>query len=389
MRGWVFLPALAMLALGAWLWLTPDSRLGEPDPTAEIVSFLGPNDDDGFRRARLPGEIQLPRDHGPHPDYRSEWWYFTGNLATAAGREFGFQLTFFRFALAATPMQRASAWATPQVYMAHLAVTDELAGEHRVVERLARGSLGLAGAQAVPFVVWLDDWSASSNGENFLPLRLRARDADTGIGLDLLLAAGKPPVLHGENGLSAKGRSPGNASWYYSYTRMLASGSVEFDGAVHELRGAAWLDREWSSSSLERGTVGWDWFGLQLDDGRELMLYALRRNDGTVAPQSAGSLVGADGAPVGLGAGDFRLRPIGYWISQVTGVRWPIAWRIRVPSAGLDLEVRAAVADQEQDLTVRYWEGAVNVLLPGGGPRVGQGYLELTGYRSPSANSAP
>jgi predicted secreted hydrolase len=374
---------VGLVAAVVWLRDAPDPG-GEQALT--VTSLLGEGDAAGFSRAVRPGGISLPLDHGPHGDYRSEWWYFTGNLTAAGGREFGFQLTFFRFALA--PAARSGgAWATNQAYMAHFAITDVKGGEHRVVERLARGAAGLAGARAQPFRAWLDDWVAAAEGEDFLPLRLRAADSAAGIALDLQLAAGKPVVLQGEGGLSAKGDEPGNASWYYSYTRLPASGELTVEGERFPVRGLAWLDREWSTSSLDAGVVGWDWFALQLEDGRDLMLYALRREDGSMAAQSAGSLVGIDGRSRPLRRADFQLRPLRSWTSPATGVAWPTAWRVSLPGEALDLEVRAAVDDQEQNLTVRYWEGAVAAYPRGGGERLGRGYLEMTGYRPAPANS--
>lgn len=374
----------AVLAMTV-LWLRDSRNDAPPAEIATVVSLLGSGDTAGFRRAEWPGGIKLPRDHGAHDDYRSEWWYFTGNLATAAGREFGFQLTFFRFALA-PPSGRESGWATNQVHMAHFAITDKAADDHRVTERFARGAAGLAGVATTPFRTWLDDWSAASTAVEFLPLQLSAGDAAAGIALSLLLEPGKPPVLQGERGLSAKGDEPGNASWYYSYTRLPAAGVVELDGARYEVAGLAWLDREWSTSSLAAGVVGWDWFALQLEDGRDLMLYALRQRDGSTAAQSAGSLVATDGSRQALNADEFQLTPMARWRSPRSGVHWPTEWRVRVPGHGLELEVRAALADQEQDLSVRYWEGAVDVYAPGAGPRLGRGYMELTGYRPPPAN---
>lgn len=374
----------AMLGMTV-LWLRGSRNGAPPAEVATVVSLLGSGDTAGFRRAVRPGDIQLPRDHGAHDDYRSEWWYFTGNLAAATGREFGFQLTFFRFALA-PPSGHNSGWATNQVHMAHFAITDKAADDHRVTERFARGAAGLAGVATAPFRTWLDDWSAASTTAEFLPLQLSARDVAAGIGLSLLLEPGKPPVLQGERGLSAKGDEPGNASWYYSYTRLPTAGVVELDGARYEVAGLAWLDREWSTSSLAADVVGWDWFALQLEDGRDLMLYALRQRDGSTAAQSAGSLVATDGFRQTLNHNDFTVTPTNEWRSPATGISWPTEWRVRVPGHDLELDVRAAVADQEQDLSVRYWEGAVDIYAPGAGPRLGRGYMELTGYRPPPAN---
>jgi len=380
-------------ALAGLLVLVLALREGSgPQPVqarASVRSLLGPGDEAGFRRAEAPGGIRLPRDHGPHPDYRSEWWYFTGNLSGESGGEFGFQLTFFRFALAPTPSARPSAWASNQIYMAHFALTDVSRDEHRVVERLARGSAELAGARLEPFEVWLDDWSVQSTGLEFLPLQLSATDADRGMELTLELSPGKGPVRQGDDGLSQKGAASGNASWYYSYPRLPAAGSLQVGGEQHAVSGLAWLDREWSTSSLDAGVQGWDWFSLQLDDGRDLMIYSLRQVDGQSAPQSAGSLVARNGDSRLLSLNDFELQPVESWRSPATGVSWPLVWRLRLPQKNLELEVRPTVQDQEQDLSVRYWEGSVDVFAPGGKERLGRGYMELTGYQPPSAKSLP
>lgn len=380
-----FLLLFAVLAVVV-LWLSRGQEATLSPAAATVVSLLGSGDTSGFRRAERPGGIEWPRDHGAHDDYRSEWWYFTGNLATDSGREFGFQLTFFRFALA-PPITRESDWAANQVYMAHFAITDKANDDHRVTERFARRATGLAGVTTAPFEVWLDDWSAASAANAFLPMELSAADGAAGISLALTLAPGKPPVLQGEAGLSAKGREPGNASWYYSYTRLPAMGVLEVDGRPFDVSGFAWLDREWSTSSLDADVVGWDWFALQLEDGRDVMLYSLRREDGSPAPQSAGSIVAIDGRRQALDHTDYSLSPVRQWRSPHSGISWPVVWRARVPGQRLDLELRAVPVDQEQNLTVRYWEGSIDVLDAEDGTRVGRGYMELTGYRPPPANS--
>jgi predicted secreted hydrolase len=341
----------------------------------------------GFARA-LPGaSLVFPDDHGAHPDYRTEWWYFTGNLDARDGRHLGFQLTFFRFALTPDEPERDSEWASRQIWMAHLAVSDPAAGRFEFRERLSRGALGLAGARTGPLAVWLDDWRLESTGAEFLPLRLRARDE--GLALDLTLQAGKPRVLQGEAGLSAKGPEPGNASWYYSYTRLPASGRVEIDGEGFDVDGLAWLDREWSTSALGEVVEGWDWFALQLDDGTELMVYRLRRTDGTAASHSAGTLVDAAGRVTRLSASNFDLRPTRRWTSATSGVTYPVAWTVGVPAAGLELSVEPWQDDQEMNVSVRYWEGAVRVRgTRDGRPVGGNGYLELAGYRPGGASSS-
>lgn len=328
----------------------------------------------GYARALAPRPFAFPRDHGPHPEFRTEWWYVTGNLRAADGRRFGFQLTFFQVALAPEAPARGSAFATRHVVMAHFALTDVGAGRFRAAQRLERAAAGLAGARGEPFAVWLDDWRLASVGAGFLPLRVAAAEGDAAI--DLVLEEGKPPTPQGDRGLSRKGPGEGNASFYYSMTRLPARGVVRVAGRSFEVRGAAWLDREWSTSALGPDVAGWDWFALQLDDGRDVMFYRLRRKDGADDPLSAGSVVGADGRAARLSAADVSVTPLRFWTSPTTGARYPAAWRFAAPSRGIDVEVRAALDAQELTGLVDYWEGAVDV----SGSGRGVGYVEMTGY---------
>jgi predicted secreted hydrolase len=338
---------------------------------------------EGFARALSPRAFHFPADHGPHPGFRTEWWYYTGNLATPAGRRFGFQLTFFRNALTPHPPERASRWAASEVYLAHFALTDVEAGRFHSFERLERGALGLAGAQAAPFRVWLGDWSASGPEIPGAATPMHLQAAATDLSIDLQLAAGKPPVLEGDHGLSRKGSEPGQASYYYSLPRMPATGTVRSGGTSFPVSGLAWMDREWSTSSLGRDEVGWDWFALQLADGREIMLYRLRRRDGGADPASAGTLIAADGSSRPLPFSALRLETEGTWTSPRSGARYPARFRLRLPAEGLDLDVRPLLADQELDTSLRYWEGAVAV----SGTVAGSGYVELTGYAEPGGKS--
>jgi predicted secreted hydrolase len=337
---------------------------------------------DGYARVTGPRAFEFPADHGAHPDYRSEWWYVTGNLRDGRGRAYGFQLTLFRFALAPEMPARASAWATRQAWMGHFAVTDIASGRHIASERFQRGALGLAGTTLDPFRAWLDDWSMRSiadDGEGLFPMRLAASTED--VALSLRLAATKPRLLQGEAGYSRKGNEPGNASYYYSYTRLRASGQLRLDGRWRSVTGSAWLDREWSTSALGSEQTGWDWFALQLDDGRDVMVYRLRRRDGSTDPASYGVVVGPEGSVQKMGPEGFDLQPQRRWTDPVDGARYPIVWRLRIPAHGIDARVRARVADQLMDLGFRYWEGSVRVDPAGRGTGVGGvGYLEMTGY---------
>ncbi|HSW30132.1 MAG TPA: lipocalin-like domain-containing protein [Longimicrobiales bacterium] len=369
-----------------------------PEARLSLEETLGGADTAGFARALEPRDFVFPADHGPHPDFRNEWWYVTGNLEAERGREVGYQLTLFRTSLAppgrvgrATAHAEAtSAWSTDQAYMGHLAVTDARGRRFRAFERFARGALGLAGAEAEPLRVWVEGWSLEGSGSaasaggtrpaDVFPLRLRAADGD--VALDLVLESGKPRVLQGERGLSRKGPEPGNASYYYSHTRMPTSGTVVLGADTLRATGLSWLDREWSTSALSDGVVGWDWFALQLDDGWDLMVYALRRADGSAHPLSEGVLVDPSGTKRALEwDADVTVKPTGRWTSPVDGAAYPSGWRIAVPGAGLDLEVTPVLEDQELDLAFRYWEGAVRVSGTAAGRTLaGRGYVELTGY---------
>jgi predicted secreted hydrolase len=386
-RAWIWIAAALLApAMGACRGAPPrdlHARLS----VAEGLRGTGA---EGFARALAPRPFEFPRDHGPHPEFRTEWWYYTGNLQSAAGRRFGFELTFFRNALSPRPPERASRWATNQVYLAHFAVTDVQAGRFRSWERLERGAVGLAGAQASPFRVWLGPWSSAGPAGGSaeiaaLPMRLlAAAGGEDGAGVDLLLQAAKPPVLQGDRGLSRKGALPGQASYYYSLTRLPAAGTVRTAGATFAVSGLAWMDREWSTSSLGPDQVGWDWFALQLEDGRELMLYRLRLRDGSADPASAGTLVAANGSSRPLAWSGVDLAPSGSWTSPRSGARYPARFHLRLPAEGLDLDVRPLLADQELDTSFRYWEGAVAVSgTSRGAPVAGSGYVELTGYAEP------
>ena len=382
-----------------------------PSATLSVAELLG-GSDTLHARAAGPREFTFPRDHGPHPEYRTEWWYFTGNVTAADGRELGYQLTFFRSALAdSASYARASggersALRGRHAYMAHFAVTDGGTGVFRAAEKFARGAAGLAGAEvggvtgdeaggvagaeaaglrapAPPGTsgalrVWLEDWAAESVAASTFPLRLRARAGD--IAIDLLLERGKPIVLQGDRGLSRKGPEPGNASYYYSLTRMPTRGNISTASGTWSVSGLSWLDREWSTSALSPGVTGWDWMSLQLSDSTELMLYRLRRSDGSVDPFSAATFVGPDGSTTGFAADAFTMVPTGEWRSAA-GVPYPVAWRVAIPALDLELDVAAPVEDQELNLAVRYWEGMVRVTGSRGDRALtGRGYLEMTGH---------
>ncbi len=345
-------------------------------PPSQLSGLLGEDADEAYQRALAARDFEFPADHGPHPAFRNEWWYVTGNLDSEDGDRFGFELTIFRFALTPFAPESPSAWRSNQVYIAHLAVTDAARGNFHVGQRYSRGAVGLAGARAEPFRVWLDDWKISAGPDG--SWQLIAHDADFGV--DLRLAALREPTLNGDAGLSQKSAEPGNASYYYSITRLATEGVVNVGGQDFRVSGLSWLDREWSSSALAAEQVGWDWFALQLDDGTDLMFYQLRRSDGTPDDHSAGTLVEADGGSAHLRIDDVELNVLEEWESDAGG-RYPARWTLRVPDRGLQLDIRPVIADQELFTTVRYWEGAVDVTgTRDGVPIGGRGYVELTGY---------
>ena len=357
----------------------PPEEEGVAPQESNATRFLTGTPPEDYARVVRSRAFEFPADHGAHDEYQSEWWYFTGNLQTDSGRHFGFELTFFRFALEPRAAPRESEWGTNQAWMAHLAVTDTDGGRFIAAERFSREALGLAGDQADPFRIWLEDWSASGEGRGIDPLELRA--GTDRIGIELTLQNKKPPVAHGDGGMDLKGPEEGNASHYYSLTRLETSGTLQVDGEAFEVTGSTWMDREWGTSALSPELEGWDWFGLQLDDGRELMYYRLRTEDGDSSPYSGGSLVQSDGTRVALSVDDVMLTPLEHWTSPETDSEYPVSWQISVPREEMTLTVRPYLAEQELNLTVRYWEGAVRVTgTQSNEALTGSGYAELTGY---------
>ncbi len=355
--------------------------------SSRLSELLSDQGLEGYAQAIEPRQFVFPADHGPHPDFRNEWWYLTGNLDGKEGARFGFEFTIFRFSLVPPGTDitgDASAWRSNQVYIGHFAITDASARQFYVAQRYSRGGLGLAGAAAEPFHVWLDDWSiAAARPDSDAIWRLRASDRK--IALNLTLMPQKQPVLNGVNGLSQKAAMAGNASYYYSISRLQTNGTVQIGDNVFEVDGLSWLDREWGSSALSSDQEGWDWYALQLSDGSDLMFYNLRRNDGSQDVHSAGTLTLADGTAVYLSRDDFIVEVLDTWQSPQGG-RYPVAWRIAVPQYGLKLKIEPLLDAQELVTTVRYWEGAVDVSGERDGmPIMGRGYVELTGYAESDA----
>ena len=380
-RGFKLLLGLGLLALlvGVLLLLSPRE---EPQVQARLIALVDEapgNRSAGYLRVTGPANLEFPTDHGPHLPYQSEWWYYTGNLVAEGGHRFGYQLTFFRRALTppAQRTERESTWATDQVYMAHLALTDVAGRRYHAFERFARGAAGLAGAQAAPYHVWLEDWQV----EEVKPGVTRLRAAQAGLALDLLLTDRKGPIVQGDRGYSSKGPEPGNASYYYSLTRLETTGRVEVEEDSYPVSGLSWMDHEWSTSSLAADQVGWDWFSVHMGDGSELMVFQLRKEDGSIDPFSSGTFIAADGNARHLDRDDFEIRVEDTWHSPHTGATYPARWTVTVYAEDLVLEIEPLLADQELTVSYAYWEGAVRIEGKRAGQALrGNGYVEMTGY---------
>ncbi len=384
MLPWI-VAALAAATVAVWL----KSGTSKDDSTRaalDVATMLAGESGEGYLRADGPREFEFPRDHGPHDGFRTEWWYFTGNVDTASGQAMGYQLTFFRTALTPRPTARPSTLAADHIWMAHFALSDISARRFHAFEHHSREAGDLAGAGREPLRVWLNDWSAEFDASGTTIL-LKAREGN--FALDLTLRGSKAPVLNGAEGLSRKNAVVGGASYYYSMTRLATSGSIELDGRVHAVEGQSWMDREWMSGTLGSEQIGWDWFALQLDDGSEVMCSRMRRSDGTRDAFDSGSIIDAQGKQRTLTSAEFDLGVLVNWTSPRSKLEYPAGWTLRVPAMRLELEILPAQADQELGLSFRYWEGAVKLLgTRDGKPIAGRGYAELVGYGSRPPSSA-
>lgn len=363
-------------AIGLWLFV-------QPVEAATQLTWLeaAPADTSGFQRALTPRQWQFPQDFGGHEDYQTEWWYYTGNLETAEGRAFGFQLTFFRQALAAKqPSAEAvieSDWRGSQIYSAHFTVSDVERKQFYPYERFSRGTVGLAGAQALPYQVWLEDWSATEVEPGIVRLQAEADQ----VKLDLMVEQTLPPILQGDRGLIVKGLEPGNASYYYSLVQQPTSGTLIIEGNLFQVTGLTWKDHEYSTRALSPGTVGWDWFSMQFDNGSALMLYLLRHEDGRLEPTSVGTYIAPSGESLSLSWQDYQVKVLDTWNAR-SGAIYPAKWIIEIPKLDLVLQAQPLMPNQELNVaTATYWEGAVTFNgNQGEQPLNGKGYVELTGY---------
>lgn len=332
-----------------------------------------------------PGyQYRFPRDHGAHERFRTEWWYYTGHVRTTDGRRFGFELTFFRRGIPPDQVQTLpSRWSIQQLYLAHFALTDLDTGRFHYADKVSREGLGKAGAETDRLHVWVDRWSLQMADHTASSHQLQA--ATDSVAITLTVIPEKPPVIHGRDGISRKGADPGQASHYYSLTRLATEGQIRIGTETFAVTGLSWMDHEFGSADLGQNVVGWDWFSLQLSDSTELMWYSLRRADETSDPVSSGTLVLADGRVQALDAQDLTIEPLAYWTSPRSKGRYPQRWRLTAPTLGMDLTVESLLADQELDTSrstrVTYWEGAVSASGQAQGASVtGRGYVEMTGY---------
>jgi predicted secreted hydrolase len=336
---------------------------------------------DEWKQVTSPRVWNFPQDHGSHPEYRTEWWYFTGHLSDDAGSRYGYQLTFFRQGIREHLPNPSGPWDIRDVYLAHFAITDVDRKKYHFDERISRSGPGLAGARTENMDVWLMDWSARMKNS---AITIRARNDQ--MELDLTLVPKKPPIFHGQNGVSKKGAGEGRASYYTSFTHLETKGFLKTSSNSRTaVKGRSWFDQEFGSNQLTAEQKGWDWFSLYLADGRELMVYLLRLKEGSIEPASSGTLIEADGTTRHLTLSEVSVKVMDRWKSPRSGAEYPSRWRIQIPSSGVDLMIAPEVADQElgtkSSTGITYWEGAISGQgTSKGQPVTCQGYIELTGY---------
>ena len=328
----------------------------------------------------LPGwSYEFPRDHHSHPGFKTEWWYFTGQVSDAQGHRFGYQLTFFRQGIRPPKARGAetSRFIVDDLKFAHCAMTDVTRAKFRFQQKLSRGAFGEAGFEAGARLAWIDDWTLTLGQDG--AFQIHTPD------LDLTLRTAKPWAIHGLDGVSQKADGLGRASHYYSGTRLDSRGTLAVGGRRIEVSGGSWFDHEWASNQLTPEQAGWDWFSVQLDDGAELMLYRMRTRDGGTDPHSSGTFIGRDGTTRHLTRDDFTLTPLRHWKSRETGAQYPLAWQLTAPGLGLELKIETPVKEQELVLQpIAYWEGVIDVQGARDGQAArGHGYMELTGYAGP------
>jgi len=348
-----------------------------------VSKAMGESFDSSFSKAIQPKTFEFPKDHGPHPNFKTEWWYFTGNLISTNGEKFGYQFTIFRNAINTDSLVSNSKWRSNQFYMGHFAVSDIDNDAFYYDEKFSRNGNKLAGATIEnKFNVWIENWKIKqiSDSTHYDLPKLEIIAEMENVKLNLFLTAEKPKILQGNNGLSQKGSEIGNASYYYSYTRLETTGIITINNNKHPVNGSSWMDREWSTSALGKDQVGWDWFSIQLDDNTELMYYQMRKTDGGPDIFSKGVIIDSNGKKDSFNLDEVKLTVEDYWLSP-SNIKYPSGWLLEVPKQNLSLTIKPAIKDQLMNVSVKYWEGSVNVMGLKLGKRIlGRGYVELTGY---------
>ena len=383
----ILLLLVAVIAIGGLIFgISRLQSANAVEYSADVIVQLNSNNIEGFARANDIREFKFPQDYGAHPEYQTEWWYYTGNLATADDRRFGFQLALFRRAITPTMAERSSEWASNQVYFGDFAVTNVADNQFYASNRFSRGAAGLSGTSIDPtFHVWIEDWSVTALDTDATQLHIKAQGetAQGTYAINFTTTRSKPLVFHGDHGLSRKNAEAGNASYYFSQPRLTTEGTITINGQAYAVKGESWMDQEFSTSVLGKDAVGWDWFSLQLNNNREIMLFYIRMADGSVEPLSKGTLIEADGSSSTLNLDDFKIEVLDTWMSPRTEAHYPSGWRIHIDAASgaIDLEVQPLIKDQELNSVTAYWEGASRITgTDNGQPVTGYGYAELTGY---------
>ncbi len=390
-RGMRYIFGLCVIVLlGIGLWYTFDDDTEKIEASVSVADAMGGADQEGYLRANGPREFVFPDDHGPHPGFKTEWWYYTGNLFTEDGRQFGYQFTIFRNQLNppqgdADSLAFGKGWNTNQLYLGHFAISDVQAKNHVFEERYSRGAAGLAGAQTEPYRIWVEDWEikrtdTDNSSDKSFPVQISAT-MEGGPSIDLSVVPAKPLVLQGEQGYDRKGESEGNASYYLSFTRMETKGSITINGNRFEISGSSWMDHEWSTSALGDGQEGWDWFSLQLSNGYDLMYYQLRNNNGSVSKFTTGSLISPEGQKTIINQNDVQIEVLERWESPYSNSVYPSSWKLEIPKVDLSLDLQTLFPDQEMNVSVRYYEGTLSVSGEMDGESIGgNGFIEMTGY---------
>lgn len=355
--------------------------VGKDNLTEESQSnfeFLVVDNEDKYQKAVEIRDFQFPEDFGSHPEFLTEWWYYTGNLLTPDERHFGYQLTFFRRSISGEHNELSqSNWATNQIYLAHFAITDTANESYYIADQISRGANELAGTKTDPyFSIWLNHWEIQQISDNLFSMKAK----DDGIEINFVLEDQKGVILHGEAGLSQKGDGIGNASYYFSQTRLKTIGQLRINDDWFDVEGLSWMDHEFGTSTLGKNQVGWDWFSIQLDNNSELMLFQIRNNDGTISPFSSGTIINNTGETINIKMDEFSIEVLDIWKNEEQ-IQYPSRWKIVLEPYNIELEIIPVINDQEVKLFFQYWEGAVTVQGIVNGQSVsGYGYVELTGY---------